>query len=486
MRRLSPLWPALACVFAVLSGCRPGAAPGVGPTPGTPQQHAHAAGEGATGAAAETKKTPHEVAGPQVKALSSLAEGIAFLKGEEAEEAVQELAQAALDESLPIQARETAIHGLGAALGKHEKARRVLAKLAEDRDPAVRTAVAQAGEAALTDPFAQQLLARLAKDTDPGVRAVAIDVRSHMLAAQQSAAAVEALIAQLGNPEADASAKAALQLIIKGGDQPQAVLPHLTKAFSASHNPRQREAITMCIALICAGTNPQQEKFGRLAMATRKVAVRLHPARLEGVPPLLLALRDPDPGVREIAAQGLGYLGDPSTAPALGRALSDPEVGVRRRAAAALVTVPAKGAQKALEHAARHDPDPTVRRYAVEALGWIEDDSVVPALIAATRDPQARVRRYAAMELGRRKATRALDALLSLFDDPDPDVRWQATLAVGELRDKRAIDALVKALDDPAPQVANAAERALQRLGIARRKETHLEAPTPPRQPTAR
>ena len=48
--------------------------------------------------------------------------------------------------------------------------------------------------------------------------------------------------------------------------------------------------------------------------------------------------------------------------------------------------------------------------------------------------------------------------------------RGAAVLAAGNLRDKQAQDALVAAMNDSSPQVANAAERALQRLGVAKRK----------------
>ena len=428
------------------------------------------------------KMLQSESTSQQMEGVRALSEAIPLLPRDEALNAVQELIAIAKDPSRPKQIRLSAIGGLGIGAALYKPAEDALVEFSKSEDPEVRTAVVHAIEYLPNKPFAREIVERLAKDPDPGVSAEAIQVRSHILAQLKSRKALEELIKDLGNSVGDASAKAAIQLTIRGGNEfasgskhPQ-VLPMLISALKKSKNPRQRHAITMCIALICAGTNPQQEKFGKLARTTKQTAVRLHPAVKEGLAPLIAALHDPDPYVREVAAQGLGYIGDEAAAPALAKALSDPNVRVRRRAASALITVPAKAAQPALEKAVRSDPDATVRRYAVEALGWIDDNSVVPALIAATRDSSARVRRYAALELGRRKAHEALDALIALFNDPDEDVRWQAVLAVGKLRDKRATDALIKALDDPAPQVANAAERALQKLGIARRKEKYLRS----------
>jgi len=411
----------------------------------------------------------------QIRAVDELVQSLGQLGKADAEAVVAELATFAANRSGNDEVRAHAALAVCQFIGQYKAADAVAPKLASDSSPAVRQSVAAALTAAKPGPVRDKVLAKLLADPDPGVKSAAVRSRSLILSAQKAPGALGALIASLGNPEGDASAQAAIQLIVKGGDSPSSVLPYLISAFDASRNPRQRASIATCIAMICAGTNPSQQRFARVTHSTHVYAFRLHPAVRDGVPTLIKGLSDPDPYVREICAQGLGYIGDERAAVPLAKALSDKEASVRRRAAAALCTIPAKAAQAALERAARKDPDQDVRRYAVEALGWIEDSSVVPALIAATRDPSERVRRYAAAELGRRKAPESLDALLALAKDPSADVRWQAVMAVGELRDKRAVDLLVRLLDDPAPQVANAAERALQRLGIAKRKEKYLE-----------
>jgi HEAT repeat protein len=43
-------------------------------------------------------------------------------------------------------------------------------------------------------------------------------------------------------------------------------------------------------------------------------------------------------------------------------------------------------------------------------------------------------------------------------------------VAAGELRDEETVPALIEAMRDPSPMVANAAERALQRMGRAEQR----------------
>ena len=94
------------------------------------------------------------------------------------------------------------------------------------------------------------------------------------------------------------------------------------------------------------------------------------------------------------------------------------------------------------------------------------------------------MRRYAAVHLGRfaeegelseQLHQQALLALRKLFDDESSDVRWAAVMSVGKLRDKAAVSLLVEALDDPVSMVSHAAERGLQKLGIAQRKAEEFE-----------
>ena len=242
----------------------------------------------------------------------------------------------------------------------------------------------------------------------------------------------------------------------------------------------------MVLAMICAGTSAKQEEFAELALAEKiaknyRLSDEPGPPDRRAVGPLVDALlHDESAMVREIAAQGLGYLGDAQAAPPLAKALTeDPSEPVRRRAAAALITVPGRAAQSALEQAVRTDKSEYVRRYAAEALGWIGTPGVVAALTDAAQDPAPEVRRYVAVQLGKIAAEKglsdklhhkALSTLVTLFDDENADVRWAAVMSVGKLRDPAAVTQLRHALDDPVTMVSHAAERGLQKMGIAQRK----------------
>jgi len=343
----------------------------------------------------------------------------------------------------------------------------------QDNSPQVRQAAIMALARFPAGGPVEQALRKLAQHPDAGIRSVAVVSLTQMLSLAGQAGSEE-LVKLLGVRDNDASAQAALKFHSQGA----AALPTLIKALQTSPSAPARHAAAMCIGLICAGYNPYIEKFARQARVTHRVEFGHKPSNPAGVLPLIQALRDPDPSVREIAAQGLGYLGDERAVRPLARALRDPDPYVRRRAAAALITLPAEGAVNELAAAATQDKDPEVRRFAVQALGWIGGSVAVNALCQATKDKEAEVRRQAAMELGRiadPTALQSLSALLGDTPDPDPDVRWAAVVAIGKLRDRRAEHILVKALSDPSPQVAISAEHALQRLGIARREEAGFE-----------
>ncbi len=326
------------------------------------------------------------------------------------------------------------------------------------------------------DVAAKSILRELTKDPDAEIRQMAQDMYGQLMSRIGDEGMI-ALVQELGVYRNDASALAAIQLVVRG---PQA-LPYLIDAARNDNNKHRRAAATTCISMICAGNNPSLDEFAERAHATRHEGSKpqRREANLEGLEPLLHVLQnDPYPVAREAAAQGLGYLGSAKAAPALAKALYDPNDHVRRRAAAALETVSAVGVVEQLADVAANDKVAQVRAYAVRALGNVGGPRVVEALAKATQDADAEVRQHAANELGRLQAQQALDALVKLFDDEDEDVRWAAVRAVGELRNKAATPYLVKALQDKYPQVSNAAERGLQKLGVAKRKGTGFQEST--------
>jgi HEAT repeat protein len=351
-----------------------------------------------------------------------------------------------------------------------------LIKLAKtDREPEVRqAAILSMAQFPAGGPI-EATLREFTQSSDPGVRSIAIITLTQVLASSGQAGN-EQLAQLLGQYDNDASAQAAIKFSVQG----PTVLPVLEKTLYEGKSGPQRQGAAMVIGMVCAGFNPVIDEFSRAAQVTHRIEDVDRKSDLRGLKPLIWALQnDPFAPTREIAAQGLGYLGDERAAKPLAAALQDPDAHVRRRAAAALITVPAKSVVAELQQAATNDSEEAVRRFAVEALGWTNTPEVVPALKTATTDKSAQVRRYAAIELGRLADPTALEALanmLAIGKEADADVRWAAVVALGKLNDKRAAKVLIDCLSDPSPQVANSAERALQRLGVARRETAGYES----------
>ncbi len=108
-----------------------------------------------------------------------------------------------------------------------------------------------------------------------------------------------------------------------------------------------------------------------------------------------------DPTVRARAAWALGRIGAPAGGTALAQALSDETAQVRIQAALALRGLQGVQAIPALAGLLLRDPDVTVRRAAVGALGTLREASAISALRAALADPDASVRQQATQALQR-------------------------------------------------------------------------------------
>lgn len=374
--------------------------------------------------------------------------------------------------------RKRAVAGLG---HDFEQSYPLLLQALNDEDTEMLTAVLRIVSRHAGKPSLVRRVRELLDHPDYRVSDAAVSALVSMYARSKNTVG---LINLLGLYEHDLSAKAAIRLSVMGRE----TVPELIRALKTNPDADRRHGAAMVLAMICGGVSEKQQKFAELAQAQTTPDFEKAPPVPDhrAVEPLVGALlQDDSARVREISAQGLGYLGDERAAPPLAEALTeDPSEAVRRRAAAALITVPARSVRRDLEKAARSDESEAVRRYAAEALGWIGSPAVVPALIDITEDDAPEVRRYAAVQLGKladegklseERHGEALLALVKLFGDESPDVRWAAVVSVGKLRDKAAVSLLAKALDDPVPMVSHAAERGLQKMGIAQRKTEEFE-----------
>jgi CubicO group peptidase (beta-lactamase class C family) len=173
-----------------------------------------------------------------------------------------------------------------------------------------------------------------------------------------------------------------------------------------------------------------------LAVAVLPAAALAQPGPAE-IASRIAALRDPDAGVRERAAEVLGMLGPGAAAavPALVRSFSDADPYVQGKAAEALGRI-GREAVPALSRALE-DRERTVRWCAAIALGRMGAAArdAAPALTRALQDTDENVRWCAVVALGGigAAAAAAVPALLGRLHDKDEDVRWGANLALTQI-----------------------------------------------------
>ena len=173
-----------------------------------------------------------------------------------------------------------------------------------------------------------------------------------------------------------------------------------------------------------------------------------------------LALADPDPQVRDVAAWTLGTMGRAaaSQAPALAALLNDAEGGPRASALWALVRMgpDAKPALAGLLPLLRERPDPGAnyeRKMAVDVLRAIGPDAAeaVLALIALLQDPDGQVRFAAAQALGTAGAGSpdAVSALIPFLESDEENMRSAAAESLGAIGPKaiEAVPALIRSME---------------------------------------
>lgn len=172
---------------------------------------------------------------------------------------------------------------------------------------------------------------------------------------------------------------------------------------------------------------------------------------VEVVSPLVNALKDNDPRVRETAARSLGQIHFQRDVMAsidrfadtnelnkgkeqLLRSLKDKELNVRAAAAASLGNYSSPEVASALVAMMNQD-DPGVRSSAAIGLGEcnIASSEVVLGLIKLLKDSDFWTRTCASKSLGKLHDTRAVGAIVPLLKDMNSSVRASAVRALGEL-----------------------------------------------------
>jgi HEAT repeat protein len=211
--------------------------------------------------------------------------------------------------------------------------------------------------------------------------------------------------------------------------------------------------------------------------------------------PVLAALQDPEGTVRQYAAEALGDLG-PIAAPAIPELLlnhqeylpSIPFGKIGETAIPFLKKALLEGKPPSCGNAGRalgkmgtlglpvllgamSNPDPAVRKAAVEGVSWIEDESKGAADILAKAwlddDPSVREEGLLSLPMIRGEAGRLAPEFIAGLKSPSASRRMEAAMALAKIGrfGKPAIPALLAALSDAIPAVRAAAAQALGLVG---------------------
>ena len=182
----------------------------------------------------------------------------------------------------------------------------------------------------------------------------------------------------------------------------------------------------------------------------------------DGVPALIGALDDKDQSIADLAAQGLAQTGDASIA-GLSPLLSDPSVDKRWVATYTLSTIGSSKAAPALI-TALNDRDERIRDLATGALSRIGKDAVEPLTIAA-KSENVDVRLAAINALGGMARQDTIPILHAALKDEEPMIRDAAVAALGNTGSAKAVPALTEAIQNKDVKVRADAVQALVKLG---------------------
>jgi HEAT repeat protein len=192
-----------------------------------------------------------------------------------------------------------------------------------------------------------------------------------------------------------------------------------------------------------------------------------------------LGLKDPDPGVREAAIDGLWEVEDPALiAPLVKIMQEDTSEAVRAVAAGTLghfvyldelediphaQVVPALQALRKI--IATPDDSLEVRRRAVEAIAYSSADDVPDIVRAAYASPDELMRVSAIYAMGNSADDRWIETVIEELEAQSPAIRYEAARAAGELEARNAVSTLARLLDDPDREVQEMTVWALGQIG---------------------
>lgn len=248
-----------------------------------------------------------------------------------------------------------------------------------------------------------------------------------------------------------------------GGIQSRESAADLVHVLTTDESPAVRHAAAMAL---CQLKDPESipsllqfaQTFPKLSISIGEGIFRMG---RDGVPRLIKSLEEGDSGLRVMAIDLLGRLGDPRSARPLVKGLSHPDERVRTAAARSLGNLHDRRVELPLRQALTRENSATVIAALLRSLAVLGCDYESSEFLPFLSHIAANCREAACQLMGRYGDIRAAGTFVHLLKDAEPTVRREAALALGLLASPQALSPLVQVLDDPSDHVRAAACRAL-------------------------
>ena len=315
------------------------------------------------------------------------------------------------------------------------------------------------------DGFADQV-AKCLDDEEPAVRKAAAGALGKIQASSEASA----LVTTLRDADAEVRCEAARAL---GQLAAKAVTPHVQKIVALHQDADEEVGLAAVSCLVAIGQAKVLAPFTTCAFpAVAKAAVmeigRCQVARAANASCLSKALSHKDTAVRMAAAQACGELGADCMQEhfqALVATASDRHVKVRRAAVQALGRTGSAGADHLVQFF--RDSDESIRHFAAETLGGLDDALAAEAAAKSLADPQAMARQSALLALSKMKVAGQGHAAVvaSCIGDNDLGTRLAAIQALSALKAEDHAPQLEQLAKDRAVGVRIAAVSALAKMG---------------------
>jgi len=342
-----------------------------------------------------------------------------------------------------------------------EEAVEPVSKLLKDEDPILAADAAwvlgQIGSPTAVEPLAEAMHFHLQR-YDPEAETVSADFGEHLTQftlhgpwnpTEIPVAAAVMALARIGDPSAREVLSGTLNVVMPATAREAAQALVVTSKDDAS---ALRQTVTRLLRHPSADV-----RFGALR-GVREVEDR------GAVQEVLDRLHDPDHGVRRLAVETLGEIGDATPVGPL-LAMLDGQHGFE-----AIRSLGQIGDERAVEPiiAAAQAERGGQQSVAAEALGRIGDARAVPALLAMLDGADEWTAKEIAVALGRIGDRRARAALLGLLDHEDWHVVVVAAEALGRIGGEGAVEDLLPLLDHEHFMIKDAAVKGLAETGDER------------------